>query len=292
MKALRAVLQRVIKLTIVILIISFLTFILTKLLPGDPVNTILGPQASDPAARAAVTRDLGLDKPFFTQYFDWLGGVVFHFDFGRAYSSGFQVKDLIANRLPVTIELMVLAQAISLIISVPLAVWSAYRANHTSDKIITTTSFGLISFPNYALAVFLVYLFAVQWQFFPAVGYTRLTADIGEQPPIGRAVGHGAGRRSHRGLHPAPAQRHDRHVAGGLHPHGPRQGPAHMARPDPPRPATVVVLAPHGVRHQLRHAHRRLRDPRVLLLAPRHRLAWRWSPSSSATTSPCRAWCW
>ncbi len=179
MKALRAVLQRVIKLTIVILIISFLTFILTKLLPGDPVNTILGPQASDPAARAAVTRDLGLDKPFFTQYFDWLGGVVFHFDFGRAYSSGFQVKDLIANRLPVTIELMVLAQAISLIISVPLAVWSAYRANHTSDKIITTTSFGLISFPNYALAVFLVYLFAVQWQFFPAVGYTRLTADIG-----------------------------------------------------------------------------------------------------------------
>ena len=180
MRLLRTVLQRVAKLTVVVLIISFMTFSLTKLLPGNPVNTILGPQASDPVARAAVTADLGLDKPFFEQYTSWLTGVVTEFDFGRAYSSGFEVKELIGQRLPVTIELMLLAQFFSLLISVPLAVWSAYRANRMSDKVITGTSFGLISFPNYALAVFLVYFFAVQWQVFPAVGYTRLTADVGE----------------------------------------------------------------------------------------------------------------
>lgn len=180
MRILRAVLQRVAKLTVVVLIISFMTFSLTSLLPGDPVNTILGPQASNPVAREAVRNDLGLDKPFFEQYTSWLSGVVTEFDFGRAYSSGFEVKELIGQRLPVTIELMLLAQFFSLLISVPLAVWSAYRANRMSDKVITSTSFGLISFPNYALAVFLVYFFAVQWQFFPAVGYTRLTADVGE----------------------------------------------------------------------------------------------------------------
>lgn len=180
MSILRAVLQRVAKLTVVVLIISFMTFSLTSLLPGDPVNTILGPQASNPVAREAVRNDLGLDKPFFEQYTSWLTGVVTEFDFGRAYSSGFEVKELIGQRLPVTIELMLLAQFFSLLISVPLAVWSAYRANRISDKVITSTSFGLISFPNYALAVFLVYFFAVQWQLFPAVGYTRLTADVGE----------------------------------------------------------------------------------------------------------------
>lgn len=180
MNALRAVLQRLVKLVVVVLIISFLTFSLTSLLPGDPVNTILGPRASDPVQRAAVTEDLGLDKPFLEQYASWLSGVVTDFDFGRAYSSGFEVRELIAQRLPVTIELMLLAQFFALLISVPLAVWSAYRANRMSDKIITGTSFGLISFPNYALAVFLVYFLAVQWQVFPAVGYTRLTADVGE----------------------------------------------------------------------------------------------------------------
>ncbi len=179
MKVARAISERVIKLTVVVLIISFLTFSLTSLLPGNPVNTILGSQASDPVARAALISELGLDKPFFTQYIDWLGGAV-TLDFGRAYSSGFQVKDLILNRLPVTLELMLLAQFFALLISVPLAVWSAYRANRVSDKVITTTAFGLISFPNYALVVFLVYFFSVQWQFFPAIGYTRLTEDVGE----------------------------------------------------------------------------------------------------------------
>ncbi len=180
MNALREVLQRLVKLVVVLLIISFMTFSLTSLLPGDPVTTILGPQSSDPVARAAVEEDLGLDKPFIEAYGDWLIGVVTEFDFGRAYSTGFEVKELIGNGLPVTIQLMLMAQFFAILISVPLAVWSAYRANTRTDKIITTTSFGLISFPNYALAVFLVYLLAVQSQVFPAVGFTRLSQDLGD----------------------------------------------------------------------------------------------------------------
>ena len=135
MHIVRTVLQRVAKLLAVVLIVSFLTFLLTKLLPGNPINVILGPEASNPESYAAVEKELGLDKPFFEQYFSYIGGVVTEFDLGRAYSSNFEVKELLGSRLPATIELMLLAQLISLVISVPLAMYSAYRSNSNADKV-------------------------------------------------------------------------------------------------------------------------------------------------------------
>jgi peptide/nickel transport system permease protein len=179
MRIVRTVLERLIKLLTVVLIVSFLTFLLTKLLPGNPINVILGPEASNPASYAAVEHELGLDKPFFEQYTNYIGGVVTHFDLGRAYSSNFEVKELLGSRLPATIELMLLAQLISLLISVPLAMYSAYRSNSTADKAITASAFGLISLPSFAMAVFLVYLFSIQLGWFPAVGYDRLTGPDG-----------------------------------------------------------------------------------------------------------------
>ncbi len=179
MRTVRTVLERLSKLLGVVLIVSFLTFLLTKLLPGNPVNVILGPEASNPESCAAVERELGLDKPFFEQYLSYIGGVVTDFDLGRAYSSNFEVKELLGSRLPATIELMLLAQLISLLISVPLAMFSAYRANSTADKAITASAFGLISLPSFAMAVFLVYLFSLQLGWFPAVGYDRLTGPDG-----------------------------------------------------------------------------------------------------------------
>jgi peptide/nickel transport system permease protein len=176
---LRAALTRVAKLLGVVLIVSFLTFVLTKLLPGDPATTILGPQSSNKAAVAAVHRQLGLDKPFLEQYLHYLNRVVFHFDLGRAYSSGFQVRSLLADRLPATIELILISQVLALVVAVPVALYSAYRAESRTDKAITAGAFGLISLPNFALAVLLVYLLAVQVHWFPAVGYDRLTGPDG-----------------------------------------------------------------------------------------------------------------
>jgi peptide/nickel transport system permease protein len=167
------------KLLGVVLIVSFLTFVLTKLLPGDPATTILGSQSSNKAAVAAVHRQLGLDKPFLEQYLHYLNRVAFHFDFGRAYSSGFQVRTLLADRLPATIELVLLAQVLALLVAVPVALFSAYRAESRADRAISASAFGLISLPNFALAVLLVYLFAVQLRWFPAVGYDRLTGPDG-----------------------------------------------------------------------------------------------------------------
>ncbi|MEX2292541.1 MAG: ABC transporter permease [Acidimicrobiales bacterium] len=178
MTVIKTLLIRVTRLAAVVLAVSFLTFSLTKLLPGDPVNVILGPQASNETVRAAVEKDLGLDKPFITQYTSYIGGAV-QGDLGRSYNSKFETTTLLRQKLPATLELMLLAQLISILISVPLAMYSAYRANTRTDRAITTTAFGLISFPNYALAVALVWLFAVQLRWFPAIGYKPIEAGLG-----------------------------------------------------------------------------------------------------------------
>lgn len=175
----RTALVRLAKLMAVVLIVSFLTFLLTKLLPGSPVNTILQAEASNPVARAALEERLGLDKPFHEQYFSYLHGVVFEGDLGYSYSQDIPTTTYLKQRLPATLQLMFMAQLLSLLISVPLALVSAYRANSRADKAITTGAFGLISLPGFALAVFLVYLFSIQLGWFPAIGYDRITGPGG-----------------------------------------------------------------------------------------------------------------
>jgi peptide/nickel transport system permease protein len=179
MGSLTGVLARLGKLLGVLLLVSFLTFCLTKLLPGDPVDAILGPKASDPEAVSALRAELGLDRSFAGQYADYLHGVVTELDLGRAYSSGFEVRELLASRLPATIELILLAQVVALAIAVPLALYSAYRAGSTADRAITAGAFGLLSLPSFAMAVLLVYVFAIQLGWLPAVGFERLTGPDG-----------------------------------------------------------------------------------------------------------------
>lgn len=181
MKIVRALLARLAKLAVVVLIVSFLTFMLIKLLPGDLTNTLLGPQASNPQAVAALEKELGLDKPLLVQYADYITGVVTELDLGTAYaSSNVPVKELLASRLPLTIQLALMAQVIALLISVPLAMISAYRANSAVDRAVTAGAFAAISLPSFAMAVVLVYVFAVQLDWFPAVGYVRITENLGE----------------------------------------------------------------------------------------------------------------
>jgi peptide/nickel transport system permease protein len=177
MTRLAAIAIRLLKLLSVVLIVSFLTFALTQALPGDPVNAILGPQASDEELRAAVTERYGLDEPFLQQYIGYLGNVL-QGDLGRSYTSGFDTTYLLSQALPPSLQLMIMAQVISLMISIPLAMLSAYRANSKLDQTITAGAFGTISFPNYALAVVLVAVFAVNLGWFPATNYVKLTSDM------------------------------------------------------------------------------------------------------------------
>ena len=160
----------------VLLAVSFLTFSMMSLLPGDPALQILGGDNADPERVATVRSELGLDDPFLVRYGDWLGGVV-RGGFGRSYRTSQPVAEAIRERLPVTVEVGVLALLFALVASVPLGVLSAYRAGTRFDKAVSGISFGLLSVPSFMLAVFLMYAFAVRLRWLPASGWTRLTDD-------------------------------------------------------------------------------------------------------------------
>lgn len=175
----RVIAGRVAKLIAVTFIVSLLTFVMTRNLGGDPVVQKLGPQAGDPESYAAVQKELGLDRPFVVQYVDWATNAL-QGDLGRSYNNNQEVSKSLQQRLPVTLELLFLAQFFSLLIAVPLGIFCAYRQNSRIDRIITGASFGILSVPGFAMAIILVYFFAVQWNLVPATGYTRLTEDVGE----------------------------------------------------------------------------------------------------------------
>ncbi len=158
-----------------LLAVSVLTFLLTSLLPGDPVLQILGPEAT-PEARAAVRADLGLDDPLPVRYLHWLGDALTG-DFGRSYRTNQSVAGAIAERLPVTVEIGLLAIGIALLLAVPLGMLSAYRAGQRTDKVISGASFGLLAVPNFMMALLLIYVFAVSLSLFPATGWTAFTDD-------------------------------------------------------------------------------------------------------------------
>jgi peptide/nickel transport system permease protein len=175
----RSVLPKLGKLLGVILIVSFLTFLLTKILPGDPVTFLLGPESTNEELRSALEEDLNLDKPLLQQYWLYMSGVVTEGDFGKSYQQDTPTTTLMAQRLPATIQLMILTQFLALAISIPLALYTAYKSNSRADKLVTAGAFGAISVPTFALAPFLVFLFALTLDWFPATGYDRITGPGG-----------------------------------------------------------------------------------------------------------------
>jgi len=174
----RQFLKKLVTLVPTVLLVSLLTFLLTSLLPGDPALQILGTEAPAEAI-AAVRADLGLDRPLPVRYLNYLGDVV-QGDFGRSYRTRQPVLEAIGERLPVTLEIGLFALVVSIVLAVPLGVFSAYRANGVVDRTITTASFGLLAIPSFMTALLLLYVFAVYLGLFPATGWTRLTDDLGK----------------------------------------------------------------------------------------------------------------
>lgn len=160
-----------------LLVVSFLTFLLTSLLKGDPAVVILGPEgAKDPVAVATVREDLHLDDPLPARYVNWLGDAVTG-DLGRSYRTGQEVTDAISERLPVTLEVGALAILLALATAIPLGTLSAFRAGGLADRIITGTSFGLLAVPSFMMAILLIWILAETLGWLPATGWVRLTDD-------------------------------------------------------------------------------------------------------------------
>ena len=159
----------------VLIAVSLLTFLIASLLPGDLAYVILGDQAT-PENVAALRHDMGLDQPIWWRYLGWLAHVL-EGDLGRSFRTGQTVLQAVADRLPVSFELMLFAQVIALAIGVPLAIVCAARSGGPFDRFMTGTAFAMLSVPAFLSAILLIYLFAVELHWLPATGYVPFTED-------------------------------------------------------------------------------------------------------------------
>jgi peptide/nickel transport system permease protein len=155
----------------VVFAVSFGTFYLLNLLPGSPVNAILG-IGGTAAARKQLTDQLGLNHPIYLRYFYWLSHAL-QGNLGQSYVSDQSVTVTIAKHLPLTLELMLEAEIISLALAIPLALICAFKPNGWFDKMVSRISLGLLALPAFVLGPALVFLLCIKVHLFPAGGYVQ-----------------------------------------------------------------------------------------------------------------------
>lgn len=150
-----------------LLAVLVLVFVLTRIIPGDPAQLILGDQAT-PEAIAALRDQLGLDKSIALQFLDFLVGVL-HGDFGTSIVTGQSVVSLAAGVLPATIELTVASLVVGVVFGVPLGAWSAMRRNRLPDIAVRIGSLIGLSLPAFVFGILLLIVFAVELGWFPVI---------------------------------------------------------------------------------------------------------------------------
>ena len=183
----RFVARRLVLLVAVLFAVTFLAFSAMNLL-GDPLVNVVGVLAeldcegiaagtvgdttvdvasNDCETVAAAKATYHLDRPVPVRYVLWLRDMATG-DFGTSFQNDQPVREIVREKLPETLILLVMAQIVSVGIAIPWGVVAAYRANRAFDRGSTVASFGLLSVPNFAMGVVLLYLLALRWQIFPS----------------------------------------------------------------------------------------------------------------------------
>ncbi len=150
-------------------IVSVLIFALQQLLPGDPATALAG-EEHDPVAVAAIRAKYHLDRPLVVQYGIWIGNVL-RGDFGESLRSRIPVSELLAAKLPVTVELAVGSMLVALLIGIPAGIVSAVRKGTAVDVAANLVALSGLSVPHFWLGIMLILLFAVRLGWLPASGY-------------------------------------------------------------------------------------------------------------------------
>jgi peptide/nickel transport system permease protein len=158
--------------------VSLISFTLINILPGSTAASILGLGAS-PSAIAALDLKLGLNKPFFDRYFTWLGHLLTG-HLGTSLDSGQSITSILALRMPVTVELVIMAFLLSLIFTIPTALLASYRPRGIVDRASALTSMVGLTMPPFVLGLILILVFSLHLHLLPATGYVPLSQSIPE----------------------------------------------------------------------------------------------------------------
>ena len=169
---------RVLQSIFVIILVAFASFAIFRVLPGDPLAALAAEgEAISQERRAELEAELGLNKPLYTQLFDWIGGIVTRGDFGRSTLSRRQVGSELLQRVQNTLHIGVATIFFGILIGVPAGVISAIKPNSWADRLITGVSVGGVAIPDYLFALLLILLFTVTWDVLPAAGFARIWDD-------------------------------------------------------------------------------------------------------------------
>ncbi|HVB10671.1 MAG TPA: ABC transporter permease [Bacillota bacterium] len=168
---LRLVLRRVVEAIPTLILITMLSFLLIRLVPGGPVTAMLGDLAT-PQLIAQLTHSLGLDKPIMVQYVIWLGQLI-HGNFGYSYTVHASVLQLIGQNLPRTLLLVITAIIISHVFAIAIGIYQATHRGSWVDHALTGLVYFLYSMPTFWLGIILVSIFAYKMGILPSGGITN-----------------------------------------------------------------------------------------------------------------------
>lgn len=161
----------------VVIGVTFITFLLLNLLPGDTAVAILGTNAN-PQSIAALRRQLHLNEPLLVRYGHWFTSA-FTGHLGNSLITQQSVSTVLLQRVPVTLELLILAFLIALIFAVPAAVLAANHPKGLADRASATVAMLGLAVPNFVLGLILILVFAQHLHLFPATGYSSLSSGLG-----------------------------------------------------------------------------------------------------------------
>ena len=171
------VVRRLLDLLFVLFGVSVLIFLMLRLIPGDAVEIMLGANTDiTPDRVEALRHSLGLDMPFYRQYWVWLTGVI-HGDLGRSVWTGRPVGEEILARLPATLEITLLAIVMALVLAFPLGVLAARARGTVGDVVVRVLSIVGLTLPSFWVGVLMLYLVSLYLPAWPAIGYVPLRQD-------------------------------------------------------------------------------------------------------------------
>jgi peptide/nickel transport system permease protein len=170
------IVRRLVLLVPTVLGVTLLVFLMMRFIPGDPVSLLLGDYAT-PAAEAAIREQYGLDRPLYMQYVLWLQQLVSG-TWGFSIIARRPILSDLVQRLPVTLELVILSMGFALLIAIPAGIIAALRPYSWHDYGAMTTAMLGVSIPEFFLGVLLILGFSLTLEILPAVGYVPLTQSV------------------------------------------------------------------------------------------------------------------
>ena len=168
------IIRRILLIIPTLVIVTLLTTAALRIIPGDAIDVLIGQmdlsgKEDRGLLRAELEQQLGIDVPIHVQYFRWWKDLILHQDLGDAVIMGFDVRDQIIQRLPVTFELGVMALIIAMLISFPVAIYSAVRQDSAADYAFRSLAILFISLPSFWVGIMVIVFPSIWWGWSPPI---------------------------------------------------------------------------------------------------------------------------